>query len=302
MVRFILIAWLALCGTANAQLSGGLQFPGPGTAHSSATYTGPGDVKSGATVFHSCARAYNAAWAAVTGKACQICNVADVACTDVTVGTNGKVTMPLIGGSDCSVVTCTIKIMYDQSGANACSGGACDQTVSTIADRMTLVVNALGSLPCGTAGGTSQGSTRASFTGPAHPYSVSAVVAYTSGSSTSFFGGGSGGGVGFGTVGTNWGFYASANATNSVAADTSFHALQMNANGASSSIYLDGSGTTGLSSGSASLTTTVALLRDIFGNPWRGKWCETGIYPLLSAGDSASMNTNQHSAADGYNF
>jgi len=35
MIRLALIAWLALCGVANAQLSGGLQFPGPGTAHSS---------------------------------------------------------------------------------------------------------------------------------------------------------------------------------------------------------------------------------------------------------------------------
>ena len=35
MIRLALIAWLALCGVANAQLSGGLQFPGPGMAHSS---------------------------------------------------------------------------------------------------------------------------------------------------------------------------------------------------------------------------------------------------------------------------
>lgn len=35
--RLALVAWLALCGGANAQLSGGLQFPGPGTAHGSAS-------------------------------------------------------------------------------------------------------------------------------------------------------------------------------------------------------------------------------------------------------------------------
>lgn len=35
MLRFVLIAWLALCGVANAQLSGGVGgFPGPGTVHS----------------------------------------------------------------------------------------------------------------------------------------------------------------------------------------------------------------------------------------------------------------------------
>lgn len=35
MIRLVLAAWLALCGVANAQLSGGVGgFPGPGTAHS----------------------------------------------------------------------------------------------------------------------------------------------------------------------------------------------------------------------------------------------------------------------------
>jgi hypothetical protein len=35
MLRLVLAAWLALCGVANAQMNGGVQFPGPGTAHSS---------------------------------------------------------------------------------------------------------------------------------------------------------------------------------------------------------------------------------------------------------------------------
>jgi len=283
-----------------AQLAGGLQFPGPGLP--SGGYQGPGDIKSGFYAFYSCARAYNAAYAAAAGKACQICNVSDAACVDVNVGTNGKVTIPLIGGSDCSVVTCTVKIFYDQSGANACSGAPCNHTIAIIVNRPALVVNALGGLPCVTVGAASSGSVVAGFTGPSQPYSVTGVVAYNSGSSRSFIGGGSGGGVGFGTIGTNWGFYASLNATNSVAANTSFHALQMNANGASSSIYLDGSGTTGLNSGTAALTTNIALLKDTFGNLWDGSLCETGIPPLLSAGESAAMNSNQHSAANGYNF
>lgn len=33
MIRLVLALYLALCGVANAQLAGGLQFPGPGTAH-----------------------------------------------------------------------------------------------------------------------------------------------------------------------------------------------------------------------------------------------------------------------------
>src|SRR6187551_413431 len=50
MIRLALIAWLALCGVANAQLSGGLQFPGPGTAHSAGGgYVGPVDAVAGAT-------------------------------------------------------------------------------------------------------------------------------------------------------------------------------------------------------------------------------------------------------------
>lgn len=48
MIRLVLAAWLALCGVANAQLSGGVGgFPGPGTAHTAAaspayTYRGNG--------------------------------------------------------------------------------------------------------------------------------------------------------------------------------------------------------------------------------------------------------------------
>lgn len=34
MLRLVLIAWLALCGSVHAQMNGGVQFPGPGTAHS----------------------------------------------------------------------------------------------------------------------------------------------------------------------------------------------------------------------------------------------------------------------------
>lgn len=53
ILRNVLIAWLALCGVANAQLSGGLQFPGPGTAHSaggSFTTYNPSDKDAGITL------------------------------------------------------------------------------------------------------------------------------------------------------------------------------------------------------------------------------------------------------------
>jgi hypothetical protein len=62
-----------------------------------------------------------------------VCNVGDAVCADVmSDATTGAVVVPLIGGSDCSTVTCTIKIFYDRST------NARDAIQATIASRATL--------------------------------------------------------------------------------------------------------------------------------------------------------------------
>lgn len=68
MIRAAIAFFFALCGVANAQLSGGLQFPGPGTAHSAGVATttwdpatvGPGITLSGGNLTASSVAGGNA--------------------------------------------------------------------------------------------------------------------------------------------------------------------------------------------------------------------------------------------------
>lgn len=68
MIRLVLAAWLALCGVANAQLSGGVGgFPGPGTAHTaggtpfSISYVGTNNSASALTTYTFSAQSIGAA-------------------------------------------------------------------------------------------------------------------------------------------------------------------------------------------------------------------------------------------------
>jgi len=113
------------------------------------TFAGAGDVVSGATAFWSASRAYAGATRGL--KVANVCNVADAACADISSDiSSGVVAAPTIGGSACSVVTCTIKVMYDQTL------GGFDATQATIATRATLTVASLGSAAIYASGSGSQ--------------------------------------------------------------------------------------------------------------------------------------------------
>lgn len=48
----------------------------------------------------------------------------------------------------CAATTCKAVTLYDQSGALACAGAACDVTQATDANRPAFTFNCVGSLPC----------------------------------------------------------------------------------------------------------------------------------------------------------
>jgi hypothetical protein len=138
---------LAFIAHAQVPMTGaGLAKPG-GSPPPSCSYTGIGDVVSGAKGYYGL-RAYNAA--SCGNKVAQVCNAGDAACVDmVSSSTTGALVITTVGGTNCAVSTCTVKTLYDQSGALACSSSACDATQATEADRPTLVVNCTGaSKPC----------------------------------------------------------------------------------------------------------------------------------------------------------
>lgn len=203
----------------------------------------------------------------------------------------GNLTIVTIGGLSCAVVTCTIKILYDQSGASACSG-PCDATQATVGNRAQLISSCQNSLPCARATSSQLYATPALGSTLSQPNWVSGVLLR-----------GSGQGSWFGDSGANEAFQSITNqaqlfAGNSLAAtssDGSFHSVQMIANGASSEVYVDGSNTTG-DAGTGNLSTALSLLTDGFANRFSGDITEIVLWNNVtpSSGQKSAVNSNNH--------
>lgn len=265
-----------------------------GTSSSPPSYQGPGDIVSGATVWVGL-RAYSSGDRG--NRLVNVCIPADVACADLIsdVGT-GALVIPTIGGSSCSVVTCTVKIFYDRSGANACSSSACDFTQSTIANRATLIVSCVNSLPCARVAGAATYTTGGSGN-LVQPNWVSAVVTRTAAFTTAgpWMGDGGGGSIGL--------FAASANQVQTyggasiivTASDSAWHSIQSVFNGASSDMYVDGSSTTG-DVGTNVFSFGLKMFNDNFGNLMTGDLTEVGLWNNVvpNGTQKSNMNANQH--------
>lgn len=144
-------------------------------------YTGPADVVASPTVCWS----LRACSAAVRGNAAiQACDVSGANCADVlTDATTGSLPTSITrGATNCSGGTCTVKIIYDQTGSN-CSG-ACNLTQTTVVNQALLTHNCVNtSLWCLTFNGTSTIYILTGWTSVAQPYSHATVVDWI-GSST----------------------------------------------------------------------------------------------------------------------
>lgn len=79
------------------------------------SYTGPGDIVTGATAWYG-VRAYNAAYAATgTGKAVNIRRASDNSAMDIVILTNGKLDVTT-ASTFCASTTCYVTEWYDQTG------------------------------------------------------------------------------------------------------------------------------------------------------------------------------------------
>jgi hypothetical protein len=303
-LRYLVFAALCLCAPAGAQMMMMNVENGAGSS-----YMGPGDVVSGATVWWGL-RAYNGAWATAHNKIACISLPATGTCLDVSSDSNGNFNLAAVGGlSTCnnSTVLCTIKTLYDQSGASSCSG-PCDVTNSTQANQPVLVVP-----------GTSNGCTTTSNfcistqTGSqvlvaiaglasAVNQAFSTAVVYINPSRSgdeyilesnftvpviaSGFGGANMIGCGAGTT-------VAVTATDNV-----YHAVSCIFNGSSSSITVDGSTTSSLSMGT---NTTFTATFDVLNQSSSGSTgltgfsTELGLWPAGFTGPNlTSLNTNMH--------
>jgi len=125
----LLLLGVALVQPARAIDIDGSWWSGSGIA----AFQGPGDVVGSALTFWG-AQAYTAAYASGGGLAFNVCLVADASCGDLVFNSSGTVVDGLIGASHCSVVTCTIKTAYDQTGNSN------DATNPTEATRPTILL------------------------------------------------------------------------------------------------------------------------------------------------------------------
>lgn len=265
-MRFLLtsaIALVALCGPLGAQqLPGG--FP-PGAFSNKAalepsggappSYTGPGDVvTSSVWVGYWSLRAFSAATAGT--KAANVCNPTNQCQDFLTDATTGKLVLATIMGTDCTVSTCTINTLYDQTGNGD------DLNQGTQANRPTLVTSCIGSLPCMACSG-SQNMILTGWGNPGQPFATSAVVNRT-GNTTAFSDwlGSSSGGTAqslFLNSANTVGAYAGNITTGVTANDNAWHGVNINYNGASSQIQVDGTTTSSLNVGANTFNNEIDL-------------------------------------------
>ncbi len=256
-------------------------------------YTGPGDIVGSWQVWYGL-RAFSAAKRGT--KAINVCNVSDVACADfLTDATTGALVVTTVGGSDCSVVVCTIKTLYDQSGALACTG-ACDNTQATISARPTLKTTCPGlTIPCAqftTAPQEFNAATLAAST--SQPFSMSMV--YNRFSGTTY-----GGGLSFTSPDAR---FAAEGAPNQIqvytgtvldatAADATFIAANAIFSNANCVVMVNGTDTGPASCGTNGAGSTIQINFPT-GQPINQYFGEAGMTSVgFTSGNRTSLNSNQ---------
>lgn len=322
----IVAGWLCLLPAISA-FGFGYGFEGGAGGYNSAavsgaSYTGPGDVVSGAAAAYGL-RAYNSADRG--NRLINVCDPSNVTCADwSSSATTGKLvagTNPL-NGTDCTTATtCTVNILYDRSGALSCGGSACDASQSTASRRPTLNFNCVNGLPCLVFGANAFLSSPATLSAFAATATFSAVANRTAsftglqyiasvGSSASLIVD-----LNFRSAASTLQMFAGAGGiTVANISDSNFHAFQAAFNGASSDLMCGGgagtncstSGTSNSISPGTTGTGTTSILC-IGSSPNTGPACslspsgsfqltEDLVYAFTFTGtQQTNMNANQYS-------
>jgi hypothetical protein len=216
-------------------------------------------------------------------------------------GATGLGSVTITGGT---VSVCTVKTVYDTSGALKCTGSApCNVAQATIAGRPILAVSCLGSVPClvyAVGAGLPYNGAANDIPSQSLPYSF-VVVAERTSSFTSYsglIGTATFPGIFFNNSANSWEVIChngGASAVVNSVADGSFHAAQGTENGTNCTLNVD------------SLTqTSVSDVGAIFGTQYfgygdnqtvHGAIIEAGFVSgtALSSGQISSVNANQHS-------
>lgn len=291
--------WLLLALAAVPAFGQGIPFNANGMVHAQggASYVGALEV----TGFGTNVVAYGGLWAptaAARGSAViNLCDSAGNNCADmVTDATTGHVVITTRGADACATADdCVVATVYDTSGTTNCTT-ACDYTQATNALRPTIKHNCFATgIYCMVFTPTQWLQSPNLLAGAvAQPFSLSGV-AERSGAFTTFgdFFGSSGDDVQFGfTSSTNTAFLYAGSVGTATAADSAPHAIQGLGNGASSSVYIDGSSSS-ISAGTNSIATALRLGGNA--NKFTGYLGESGVWSADKSANFSAMNSNQHS-------
>lgn len=208
-------------------------------------------------------------------------------------------TLTITGGT---VSVCTIKTMYDRSGAAQCSAAACDGLQPGISNRAVLGIGCVSTITCAVfsvANNSYYESTNV-ITTFSQPITMSSVVERLNNFTTAQ-------GIlfiaddinYFDAVANQAAMYAGSVATLAGVADSAFHAMQAIFNGASSNLYVDGTANTVNPGGSTgSLQVYIGNNQSVTA-PLGGFLYETGVWNIAfsttGGGQASQMNTNQMS-------
>src|SRR6267142_4647715 len=299
LITFLLCAALC-CFQANAQ--GWLPLA---KSSSGGGYTGPGDILA-AKAWWSCTRGYNTA---DTSDACDVCLPADTTCAHITLTSGFAVIPAALSTCNNTTVVCTVKTMFDKSGALACAAGtSCDVTNATIAARFKFVVPLAAngctttSLPCiqGVISTNNCLSSTNNFT-QAQPYSESFVTTRVGNTTAGTILGAGTSAIGAYFNGANTLTFQSTTLQSVTMSDNTWHAVQIVANGASSSLHLDGSSPATVNVGAVGYSAEKIVLGDFqttlcnsFTFPG-GFISEAGIWGSAFDTSITALNSNAHS-------
>lgn len=291
---FIASVVLALVG-AGVVVSSHAQMTtlGVGSKGGSSGYSGPGDIVSGAVAWWGL-RAYNSAYAASTGKMISACLPLDATCSDILSDTSGNLNTGLLTilGCNNSTAICTIKTWYDQTGNGH------DLTQATIANRATLTLSGLGSLPISVFNGTSDSYTDVGTTPLGNNPFTYAGVGQSANHTGRFM---RHGGTQVPTVSSsgsgNWAAFSSLGSITTAATDGSFHAFVAVFNAASSVFRIDTTENTASVTSFNPGTAAFVMGFNTVNTWWQGNIQEAGAWTAVAFNSTQRANMTSNAKA-----
>jgi hypothetical protein len=309
--------------------NGSSSFGGPGLSSPPAlgggSYTGSGDVITTGWIAWWGLRCFNAAYAG---------NVADITDTSTgnTTGTRlkcsaGGAVSAVVSASACTFVTgnacsplattcasaCQVEELYDQSGNTNCTT-ACNLTVGAFTSRPTFTKSSCAGLS-GSQTWCMVGNGSLFLESPAYsgsivnqPYSAYCAALWTTvtvsaGGCAAFEGGTHGISLGANTTPAAFVESGANSANGSAVASNTWYAMAAVANGASSSVDVNGTTTSSLNVGTATLDTSANgfVVSDVFGS-MTGKFVEGGALNIGLSGTQQSNLIANVRGSNGWGF